>query len=119
MSLRSLEKGVAGGTAGGSLGGVLKSMNLVTLVTLVTLLGQVRGTSCFTRKAFADFSNLRFNSFWEALVVSSSWLSLLLLQSASSSAELALFQQVLSNLGDAFFACHQQHFGGICLAELL
>ena len=41
MSLRSLEKGVAGGTAG-SLGGVLKSMNLVTLVTLVTLLGQVR-----------------------------------------------------------------------------
>ena len=41
MSLRSLEKGVSGGTAG-SLGGVLKSMNLVTLVILVTLLGQVR-----------------------------------------------------------------------------
>ena len=44
MSLHSLEKGVVGG-ASGSVGAVLKSLNLVTLVSLSFLLGQLLGSS--------------------------------------------------------------------------
>ncbi|CAB9510642.1 expressed unknown protein [Seminavis robusta] len=44
MSLHSLEKGVSGG-AYGSVGAVLKGLNLVTLVSLSFLLGQLLGSS--------------------------------------------------------------------------
>jgi hypothetical protein len=49
MSLQSLENGVTG-RASGSVGAVLKSLNLVTLVSLSFLLGQVSKDACFVTR---------------------------------------------------------------------